>query len=93
MRTIVLILTALALPAEAADIAIAQTDKFTVIVTDEPCRLGTLVTNLPLRATWKSADGSFEGCWGTWGTVLGFYFDDRTVGLLPTTAFRKVTDI
>ena len=80
-------------PAHAADIAIAQTDKFTVTLMDEPCRLTNLISNLPLRANWKSADGSFEGCWGGWGNVLALYFDDRTVALLPVTAFRKVTGI
>lgn len=73
----------------AEPIAYATQDSVRVTLHSGPCTL-TGVKNLPLRATWANGDARFEGCFGSFGPVLGFYFDDNTVAVVPLSAFRKL---
>ena len=59
----------------------------------EKCQL-TEVVNLPKRATWREGIKTFEGCWGLspLGLVM-FYFDDKTVAMVPADSFQRVQGV
>ncbi len=72
-----------------------QTQSETVKLTlhSEACTIKE-VTNLPRRATWEEDGKVIEGCWQVFGNVIGFYFlDDKTVGVAPIGAFKRVTGV
>jgi hypothetical protein len=72
-----------------------QTRSETVTLTlhSEPCQIKE-VSNLPRRATWEEKGKVIEGCWQLFGHSVGLYFiDDRTVGVAPAEAFKKVVGV
>lgn len=77
----------------ADPIATAQAENNAVITLfNEPCDIKDQVTNLPMRATWVEGEKTFKGCWGPHpdlGAAV-FYFDDKTVGIIPFQALRRV---
>jgi hypothetical protein len=78
--------------ANAEPMAVAVKGNVRVTVYDEPCALVNEVTNLPRRATWDEGSEHYEGCFGTFPNgVLGFYFTDKTVAVVPRSDFRPVT--
>ena len=88
-----LILIFLPLFAHAETIASASQNNVTISLTNEPCASQS-VKNLPYRAIWTEPNGKIEGCYGVQsGTVVMLYFEDKTVAVLPTQVFQKVTDI
>jgi hypothetical protein len=65
-----------------------------IVLHDTPCKLKEVV-NLPRKAVWMEKGKTFEGCWGVRPDVgvVVFYFDDKTVGLAPMQAFKRITPI
>ena len=55
-----------------------------VVLHDDKCAVAE-VTNLPYKATWEEKGKVFQGCWGARpdAGVVMFYFDDKTVGIIP----------
>jgi hypothetical protein len=68
-------------------------DGTVITLYSESCALSE-VSNLSKRATWQEANKQYEGCWGVspFGLVM-FYFDDKSVAVVPAEAFRKVTGV
>jgi hypothetical protein len=65
-----------------------------ITVYTEDCTLKNVVSNLPKRATWVEKGKTFEGCAGaTQFGVLIFYFNDKTVAVVPVEHFAKVTGV
>jgi hypothetical protein len=65
-----------------------------ITVYTEDCALKNVVSNLPKRATWVEKGKTFEGCAGaTQFGVLIFYFNDKTVAVVPVEHFAKVTGV
>jgi hypothetical protein len=71
-------------------VATLMAENVSIILSRQPCAIPA-VANLPYRALWitKATGAAHDGCYdlrqGT-ATVL-FYFDDRTILLLPTHIF------
>ena len=55
-----------------------------VVLHDDKCAVSA-VTNRPYKATWEEKGQVFQGCWGARpdAGVVMFYFDDKTVGIIP----------
>lgn len=65
-----------------------------VVIYTEDCALTSVVKNLPKRATWTENGKTFEGCAAVIqqaGLVI-FYFDDKTVALMPAQMFQRVSN-
>ena len=87
MRNLLLLAALLSTPAVPAPVAVSQGEGVTVTLHDEPCKL-TAVVDLPSRATWTEGGATLEGCYGVHsaGPVV-LYFTDRSIALLPRSAF------
>jgi len=71
-------------------VATLMAENVSIILSREPCAIPA-VANLPYRALWitKATGAAHDGCYDLRqgaATVL-FYFDDRTILLLPTHIF------
>ena len=81
--------------ASAGKQLVAKGADFSVFLTDEACE-SQAVTNLPKKAIWVDKNNNrIAGCWGFMhaaGSVL-FYFDDKTVVLIPARMFAPAQDI
>ena len=55
-----------------------------VVLHDDKCAVSA-VTNLPYKATREEKGQVFQGCWGARpdAGIVMFYFDDKTVGIIP----------
>jgi hypothetical protein len=55
-----------------------------IVLHDDKCAVGAVV-NLPYKATWEEKGKVFQGCWGARpdAGIVMFYFDDKTVGIIP----------
>jgi hypothetical protein len=93
LATIIALLAAGEARAEAAFEAQAENGA-RVTFYKEPCRLKE-VSNLPYRAVWTEGEKSYEGCFGARPDhqLLVAYFTDKTVGLIPLSALRKLTGV
>jgi len=94
-RTSMIVLVALLLLtflANAAPIAVSQSGRITVTLTDEPCALDA-ITNLPARLIWEENRRSIEGCYTVAKPLIIAYFADRTVILMFANAFTRVQAI
>jgi hypothetical protein len=65
-----------------------------VVLHDDKCAVGA-VKNLPYKATWEEKGKVYQGCWGARpeAGIVMFYFDDKSVGMIPIqdlTAIRGV---
>lgn len=68
-----------------------QQDGVKITLTDEPCRLRDAVKNLDRRAVWEEKNLKSEGCFGQHPAgIVMFYFEDKTVFILPAGAFTRV---
>lgn len=78
----------------AEPLAIANVNNGQVVITvyTEDCQLKDVVSNLPKRATWTEGGKTYEGCVGVYPSfgVAGFYFNDKTVAVVPLQAFARV---
>jgi hypothetical protein len=71
----------------------AEVQGIRIVLTDEKCEL-SVVSNLPLKATWYQGDKVFTGCWGLMGdTVMSYFEQDRSVAAIPTSVFKKLQDV
>lgn len=78
--------------AQEAPIYQAVDGDVTLSLYTSPCRLDG-VSNLKLRAVWTETGKAFEGCFGIKGGIAVFYFEDKSVFILPMSIFKKVTFI
>jgi hypothetical protein len=70
-----------------------ETNGVRVVLTNEPCKL-TSVTNLPYRSTWTEHGKTIEGCFGMFGNqMVGFYFEDKSVAVIPARAFSRLSGV
>lgn len=71
---------------------IANGGQVVITVYTEDCARKDVVTNLPKRATWAEDGKTYEGCVGIQpeAGVAMFWFDDRTVAIVPLQAFVRV---
>ena len=55
-----------------------------VVLFDDKCAVSA-VANLPYKATWEEKGKVYQGCWGARpdAGVVMFYFDDKSVGIIP----------
>lgn len=72
---------------EAKSVAIAKTDKFSVILTDEKCKLDV---KLPYRAIWTEPGKTYEGCFTIHQGIVVFYFEDKSLALVGAQAFAPL---
>ena len=77
---------------KAAPVAEAQGPGVVVTLTDEACRIAE-VSNLKLRATWTENGKTTEGCFAVTQGMALFYFLDRTVVVIPSGMFQRVTSL
>jgi len=88
----VAMLFSVSLFAHAEPVVAAVAGNVRITLYDEPCVLTDAVVNLPNRATWDEDGKHYEGCFGfAPGDVVMAYFDDKTVAVVPKSAFRVVT--
>jgi hypothetical protein len=81
-------------PAFAEPMVKANVQGIEITVYTEDCALKNVVSNLPKRATWVEKGKTFEGCAGaTQFGVLIFYFNDKTVAVVPVEHFAKVVGV
>jgi hypothetical protein len=92
MRALALLSLLAASAALAAPLATLTDGATSLTLHDEPCRLRETVSNLAGRATWTEAGKTTEACYGMTGqTVVVYFAVDRTIALLPASAFRPVS--
>lgn len=72
---------------------VSTQDGIVVTLHKEKCEMGE-VANLPRSATWEEKGKTFTGCWGmsSLGVVM-LYFSDKTVAVIPASAFEKVIGV
>ena len=72
---------------------VATPDGVVITLHKDKCELKDVV-NLPHLATWDEKGKTFQGCWGfnPIGVVM-LYFSDKTVGVVPSSAFTKVQGV
>ena len=78
----------------ARPMAIAQAEGVTITLHSDECALPG-ITNLKMKATWFEKGKTFQGCWGAhpqYGLVM-FFFEDKTVVVLPGDAFAPITGV
>lgn len=66
-----------------------------VVLHTDKCALNE-VSNLPFKAVWHENGKQVEGCWAPHpplGIVAMFFAADKSVGIAPMSAFRKVVSI
>ena len=85
MRIALLLILLLPFLVVAKDIAIhTKRNGVKITLTDEPCKLKEMITNLPSRATWEENGSIIEGCYGAMRVnqtvvLLPMYWADKTV--------------
>jgi hypothetical protein len=80
---------------KSEQIATIKAPGIVVALFKDPCRLKNKITNLPLRATWTSRGKTLEGCFGTFdeSNMIGAYFEDLTMIVIPMAAAQPATEI
>jgi hypothetical protein len=65
-----------------------------VVLHDDKCAVSA-VKNLPYKATWEEKGKVFQGCWGARpdAGVVMFYFDDKSVGIIPIAELTAVVGV
>ena len=78
-------------PLSAAPVAVAVEGDVTIILTNEPCKLDV---KLPYRMIWEErGKKTFEGCFNVHGGIVVMFFEDKSLGLVSSQAFRPATGI
>ncbi len=93
LRSLFILAALVAEYATAGAIATAQDSGAIVTFYTENCTLKE-VTNLPSRAVWTENGKEIEGCYTVRpdAGLIVFYFADRTVGIVPLQALRRVRE-
>ena len=80
-------------PANAEPLFRVSHESVVITLHNEKCEMSE-VSNLPHFATWEEKGKSFKGCWGfhPLGVVM-LYFTDKTVAVVPASAFSKVIGV
>ena len=66
-----------------------------VVLHSDDCALKE-VSNLPKKAVWHENGKQIEGCWGPnpqLGVIAMYFAADRTVGLAPIQAFKRLVGV
>jgi hypothetical protein len=65
-----------------------------VVLHNDKCAVSA-VNNLPYKATWEEKGKVFQGCWGARpdAGVVVFYFDDKSVGIIPIAELTAVVGV
>lgn len=81
--------------AKAEAIYEANASGVKVTIYSEPCALKDQITNLSGRATWEENGKVNEGCVAFRPDIglLLFWFDDKTVTVIPAGAFKRVIGV
>ena len=79
---------------EAQPVLQAQAKGVVITIYDEKCTHPE-ASNLPLRATWSQDGKVFDGCAGAFTDfgVVAFWFDDKTVAVVPVQVFKRMTSV
>ena len=82
------------LPAKAGALYKTDQEGFSITLYSDPCEMRE-VTNLKWRAMWIEDGKKIEGCWAPWQPfgVIGAYFADKTVAVIPIEVFEKVQGV
>lgn len=72
----------------AKPIGAVSSGNVSITLYDDKC---DLKIQLPYKATWLEGRKEFQGCWGMQSGVVVLYFDDNSIAVLPTNAFRPAT--
>lgn len=93
LSTVILALWAGKVYAEPMAVANVNGGQVVIMVYTDDCNLKDTVINLPKRATWTEGGKTFEGCVGVQpeAGVAMFYFDDKTVAIVPLQIFARAT--
>lgn len=77
--------------AYAAPVAVSSENGKEVTLYDDECALKHMV-QLPYRATWKEKGKTYEGCFTILpgAGIVVFFFDDKSIALFPTNAFKRM---
>lgn len=73
----------------------ATVQGITITLFAEKCELPE-VSNLPNRATWTENGKTFEGCFSyiePLEMLMFFFREDRSVAVVPSGVFKKVTGV
>lgn len=92
MKRLLIALLAVPFFAHAGPLANAEEGGLRIVLTDEPCALKHAVTNLPLRTTWTEHGKTSEGCYVVTSAAVIAYYDDKTVAMIPLSAFKRVLE-
>ena len=73
--------------------AVSPDEKTRIFLHNEPCKLDA-IKNMPGRATWEENGTVIEGCFSPVTQIqelFQFYFEDKTVIIMPSRLFSRVT--
>jgi hypothetical protein len=89
-----IVLVGLATNVHAAPRFSVVADGAKVVLHDDKCAVSA-VNNLPYKATWEEKGRVFQGCWGARpdAGVVVFYFDDKSVGIIPIAELTAVVGV
>jgi hypothetical protein len=89
-----IVLVSLATNAHAGPRFQVVADGAKVVLHDDKCAVSA-VANLPYKATWEEKGKVFQGCWGARpdAGVVVFYFDDKSVGIIPIAELTAVVGV
>jgi hypothetical protein len=89
-----IVLVSLATNAHAGPRFQVVADGAKVVLHDDKCAVSA-VANLPYKATWEEKGKVFQGCWGARpeAGIVMFYFDDKSVGIIPIAELTAVVGV
>jgi hypothetical protein len=89
-----IVLVGLATNAHAGPRFQVVADGAKVVLHDDKCAVSA-VANLPYKATWDEKGKVFQGCWGARpeAGIVMFYFDDKSVGIIPIAELTAVVGV
>lgn len=81
--------------AHAGPIAVLMEQGLEIMIYSEACKLAGAPKNLTNRATWKEKGKTYEGCVAPFGggAIVGGYFADGTMAVIPAAAFSAVKEL
>lgn len=81
--------------AQAEPIYVASQGGIKITLYNDKCELSE-VSNLPLKATWEEGGKLYQGCFALnpqMGVVAAYFREDRSVAVIPSNVFQRVTGV